>query len=346
MLPYAKRSPAPEAQQLRSGDFEVVRDTRLGAPRAPKAPPVFHRAAPAPVQAMPAPRYGYGAPTHSNVVLAPEVRADVHAASIPPAPYSAPPASHSLAPVAMSAPYGHAAPTMPRVAPHGSAETFVIRGKPTMKWGIGILAGGALVGALLGVGLNQRDSSAAAASQMTDPEPAVVVAPATPAQAVPQQATVAQGTVAYPAGYQPQAPAPVQAQPVVAPVQAPVVAAPAQTVAAVQPVPAQPGAGYVTAAPQPVVIPPQPAVVVAAQPAPPRAAAPVVHHASRAHKAGKATRSRPAAPPPRVTVAAKVPEPKAEKADKPEPKKRAPRDPDADAILQKAIANTTNTLGG
>ena len=57
MLPYAKRAHTPEATPLRSGDFEVVRDTRLGAPRAPKAAPVFHRSAPAPLmQAQPAPR--------------------------------------------------------------------------------------------------------------------------------------------------------------------------------------------------------------------------------------------------------------------------------------------------
>jgi hypothetical protein len=349
VLPYAKRAHTPEATPLRSGDFEVVRDTRLGAPRAPKAQPVFHRSAPAPLmQAQPAPRYGYAQPTHSNVVLAPDVRADVRAAAVPPAPYSVAPSS--IAPVAMNAPM---APSYPRYVHHtgsGSLSTSAVGpGKPTMKWGLGILAGGALVGALLGIGLNQRDTTGAASAQMTDPEPAVVVAPATPAQAVPQNATVAQGTVAFPAGYQAQAPAP--------PAAAPPAAAPQPAVVATTPVPAAPGAaGYVTAAPAAaapvnnVVIPPQQPVVVAKAPAPRPAPKTVAKHYG---KRGHVTHRAPA---PRVTVAAKMPAPKVEKAEKAEkvekvekaeaPKKRSGRNADADAILQDAIKNTTNTLGG
>jgi hypothetical protein len=388
LLPFAKRPPAPESYDLRTGDFEAVpsqrREYAVAIP-PPAAVPVFHRGrephdygfAPSPRRAHPQSygpshdaRHGHGhpqsyppgharsyPPSHaqsyppghaqsypprqaqsrdrgyddhysSNVKLAPEVRREARALSAPPAP-------HSLAPVAFGA---VATGSHPR-----ATSTVLVRERPNLRWGLSILAIGALFGGMLGVFMRTQQNSQLAEAEAARGAAAayVVASPAAPAAApsAPAEALAAQPPVAA----QPSAP-PVQLRAeatAVAPTNAPAPSAPV-TVSA------------------PMVIERQTPVVVAPAPAPKAAPAPAAKVAASKPR-GRRFAAPPARPqPPRVVVATKVPAPKTPPAakappaqksvEKAKPKvadeapKAAAHDKSADDLLQEAIRNTSNTL--
>jgi hypothetical protein len=293
VLPFSKRPPPPEEYFLRSGDFEAVRQERKDPyaatiPPAPRAPVFARQAAQTP--------YGFSQNQQQY--------SQFNDLSVTPPP-------HSLAPVAMNGgpdstnrhfALGHTSRT--------NTNSVILREKPSLKWGVMIALSGALLGGVLGLGMDARRQNAraaAAASDARDNAPPAMVAAALPnALGAPR----------------------VAAAPVSAPVSAPIAANPAPVVLApiapvvVAPAKSEPAPKSHAKAPAP-----RPHTFVAAKVATPKA-----------EKAEKAE-----APPPEKT--AKVE--KAEKAEKPEPKTSAKKDAsttDAMKILEAANKDTTNTL--
>ena len=131
---------------------------RSAAAQAP--PPVFAR------QAAPTP-YGFSQNGPSR-----------HAG--PPYGYSdlaAPPPPHSLTPVAMASDRtrtGQGPASEPRRAP----STFSSREKPSLKWGVMIALSGALLGGVLGLGMDARRQRDHASASAQLPEAARVTVPA------------------------------------------------------------------------------------------------------------------------------------------------------------------------
>jgi hypothetical protein len=298
VLPFSKRAPGPDGYLLGSGDYEVARGSQA-IPSAPRAP-IFAR------QAHPTP-YGYAQQQHRF------------------GHDTAPPPSQSLAPVAMStgAMSVGAMSVGYNTGSHSAQPTMLIADKPSLKWGVLIAVTGAVLGGVLGVGMDAKRQQARAAAAAQAQESAPVVAIAQPAALPPVAMQLA-------------APKPAVA---VAP---PAVAAqPAQPTVAAQPAQPAPVVAGATLPPQaPIVIAPASAARQAkAEPAKP--AHPPVSHGFVGH--------RPA-PPSHPMVAVKVnPPPPAEKAEpkqpesKPEPKAAAKRT-DAQKVLEDAIKNTANTL--
>jgi len=267
------------------------------------------------------------------------------------------PPPYSIAPVAMGADSSQHLRGAPITGSHSHRFQPMIlasREKPSLKWGILIALTGAVLGSLLGIGMDAKRQARAAASQAQTPM--VVVA-----QPVPQPPVV----TARPAN--------VAATPAVhAPAAAPVAPAAAPvTVAA-------PAAPPATEPSQPAnVIPAQPAVVVSTAPAaPPRhrswsrpAPAPARGRVAKAEVAETAAPA-PAAPakvavvavaetkpePKKAVIAeptkpepkkAVIAEPEAKKPAAPEPKtapKPAVKQSDAEKVLADAIKDTANTL--
>ncbi len=273
--PASYPPPAPYVQQAQQAQY------------AP--PPAFVR------QAAPTP-YGFTQHPQNQQQYAP--RNDL----------SAPPPPHSLAPMAMSADS-----TNRQFASTGisrASDTMSGRDKPSIKWGIMIALSGALLGGVLGLGMDARRQSAraAAAAEAADAAPPPVVATVQPVQPV----------------------LPVVIAPTVLP---PTVAANVQLAAV------QPPVG------QPQIIPPAPVVLAVGQGV---VVPKVVLHTKPFVKphgflAAKVTpQARPA-----VEPKADAPEPKAAKADKVDPPKTVKKDAntsDAMKILEAANKDTTNTL--
>jgi len=301
VLPFSKRAPAPDEYLLRSGDYEASREPQV-IPPAPRAP-IFAR------QAQPAP---YGFAHHYGQ--------DLH---------SAPPASRSLAPVAMSAGSTGAMSVGYDTGSHRAQPTVLINEKPSLKWGVLIAITGAMLGGVLGVGMDakRQQARAAAAAQATENAPVAVAQPAALPPMTTQVVAPKPAVVAQPA-----APAVIGASPVAPAVQPVVAAQPAAPVA--------PAAAGVTLPPQqPVVIAPTNAKQAKAETKPSHAPAP---HGFVGHRPPPATHPMVAVkvnPPPAEKAEPKKPEPKPEAAAAPSGKKT-----DAQKVLEDAIKNTANTL--
>lgn len=312
MLPFSKRPPPPEEYFLRSGDFESVQPQQL--PHASHAAQSHHTPVSTPVSVMPAP-----APSVFARHAAPTPYGFTH--NQPPAygygDLSAPPPPHSLAPVAMISERTGQAP----VSTARRMSSLSLGEKPSLTWGVMIALTGALLGGVLGLGMDakrQRDHAAASAGL---PEPAAAAAtsvPATPAApAAPPSASLLAGNGAVVAP----APAP---QPVAA--RAPVVLAPPSP-------PAPPAPVFVT---PPKADPPAKADKHAKAPA-----APAKHPSFVAAKV-----SAPKPPPAEKADKAERPEPAPKPVAKPEkaPKTEKAGSSDARKVLEDAIKDTTNTL--
>ncbi len=186
MLPFSKRPPPPEEYFLRSGDFQAMNAYGATSPAIPPAPraPVFAR------QAAHTP-YGF-----SNR----QQHGHYGDLSVPPPP-------NSLAPVAMGS-YGGAA-----TGSHAqrALPTVTIREKPSLKWGVMIALTGALLGGVLGLGMDakRQQARAAAAAEARDAAP---LAPLAVTTALPAAAAL-NGLNAVPASL----PAPVSNAPVARP---------------------------------------------------------------------------------------------------------------------------------
>jgi len=322
VLPFSKRPPSPEEYLLRSGDFEAVDPHAI--PAAPRAPVFARSNAPTPygfVQhyAPPHPPHPAHGPQHGYPYA--------NGMDVPPPP-------HSLAPVAMGGAAGVG------TGSHRFQPTLPAREKPSLKWGVLIAVSGAVLGGVLGIGMDAKRQHAASAAQAE----AAAAMPMTQAMV----AATAQPVMA------PVAPQPVVTQ----------IAAPRVLTAAPQPAaaPATPG----------VVLPPQAPVVVAAAPVAANAATKDGAKGAKHDKAEKpAAHTRPAARPTphtnmlstKVTRPAPEPEPVAEvkkpepkkaetkpepksepKSEKAEAKKGGASKTDAEKILADAIKDTTNTL--
>ena len=286
MLPFSKRPPPPEEYFLRSGDFEAMRQDNVQIPSAPRAPVFARHSAQTP--------YGFVQPQQQG----PWQNTNL----------SAPPPPHSLAPMAMSERGMAITGTNRSVVSTVSASGV---DKPSLKWGVMIALTGALLGGVLGLGMDARRQAAraAAAAEAKDAAPAVAL----------------QGVAAN------QLAAPVAPAVAAAPIAvAPVVTTPAAPVAAVNPAPAA------------VVIPPQAAVVV-----PPATAAANKHartftgrpsHPSGGSIAMKV--NRPAPEPKADPVVKNDPAPVAQ------PKAAAPKKDvsAAQQVLEAANKDTVNTL--
>ena len=252
VLPFSKRPPPPDEYLLRSGDLEALpqepRSIRTPAPQS-YAPQSYAPQSYAPQSYAPPASQSYAPPS-----------AFVRQAA--PTPYgftqqqqygyrndlSAPPPPHSLAPIAMSADS-----TNRQFSTTGASRahsgTMIGREKPSLKWGIMIALSGALLGGVLGLGMDARRQSAraAAASEAKDAAPPAMVATALPVAPAAPPVVVA----------------PRVAAPAALPVAANALTAPA--VVAPPPVVAAP-------APAPVVLAAAPAIVVPKTAAHPRAA--------------------------------------------------------------------------
>jgi hypothetical protein len=247
---------------------------------------------------------------------------------------SAPPPPHSLAPVAMGPDatgrsYAH------YTGSHRTNGSVMVREKQNLKWAVMIVLTGALLGGVLGLGMDERRQTAraAAAAEAKDKAPPAMVVAALP-QAAP---------VAAPRAVAAPAPAPVLAP--VAPV--PVVLAGNGVVPTAQ--------GIVGHAPAPVVLAPAPAVVVTPAKAEPKVAhapsrfapAPVKPHGFLATKVNppKAAPEPKEAPEPKAAPEkqAKV-DPKPEKTESKPAAKKDANTSDAMKILEAANKDTTNTL--
>ena len=321
MLPFSKRPPPPEEYFLRSGDFEAVRqDSHAGpVPQASYA------------------SYGGGSPT-----IPPAPRAPVFARQAAQTPYgfsqaqqnqqyasgqygslSAPPPPHSLAPVAMGA-YGPDSTGRNQAYTASRTNgTVVVREKPSLKWGVMIALTGALLGGVLGLGMDQRRQNARAAAAAADARDNAP--PAMVAAALPNVAGAAANTLSA------------TARP------APAAAAPIATTATATALPgnviAPPPAPVVLAVVAPVVVPPK-----GVDPGP-----------KTQHTTGKtiappkshflaAKVQTPAKPAPEKTEKPEAPE-KTVKADPPPPKpKKDASTSDAMKVLEAANKDTTNTL--
>lgn len=313
MLPFSKRPPPPEEYFLRSGDFEAVRqDSYSGPGPSPYASHAIPAAPRAPVFARQAAHTPYGF----------SQRQQNHYGDL-----SAPPPPHSLAPVAMG---GYGADSTGRNFAQTTSRTngtIVVREKPSLKWGVMIALSGALLGGVLGLGMDARRQNAraaAAAADARDNAPPAILDPRV-AAALPN-ANAANAANALGAAPRPATPPPPVAGNVIAP-PAPVVLAP------VAPVVVAP-----TAATSPIAAKaPEAVAPVKVAHAAPKAAAPKSHFLA-------AKVQTPAKPAPEK---AEAPEPKTAKADPPEPKtkkKETASTSDAMKILEAANKDTTNTL--
>ena len=277
--PHSIRTPAPQSYAPQS---YAPQSYPAPAPQSYAPPSAFVR------QAAPTP-YGFTQQQYGH-------RNDL----------SAPPPPHSLAPMAMSADSTNRQFSTTGVT-RAHNGTMSGREKPSLKWGIMIALSGALLGGVLGLGMDARRQSAraAAASEAKDAAPPAMVATALPV--APVQPVVVAPRAAAPAAL------PLAANALTAPA---VIAPPA--------------------ARAPVVLAAAPAIVVPKTAAHPRAA--LKPHAFLAAKVTPP--SRPA-PEPKV----EAPEPKVAKTEAPKaaPKKDASTS-DAMKILEAANKDTTNTL--
>jgi hypothetical protein len=318
VLPFSKRPPPPEEYFLRSGDFEAVRqDSHAGpAPHASYASyghsPTIPPAPRAPVFARQAAQTPYG------FSQAQQAQQNQQYASGQYGSLSAPPPPHSLAPVAMGA-YGPDS-TGRNQAYTGSRShgAVMVREKPSLKWGVMIALTGALLGGVLGLGMDQRRQNARAAAAAADARDSAP--PAMVAAALPNAVNALSVTP----------------RPAVAPI--------ATTAAA-------------TALPGNVIAPP-PAPVVLAGVAPIIVPAKAVDPGPRTqHTAGKtiappkshflaAKVQTPSKPAPEKADKVDPPEPKIAKADPPpaKPVKKDASTSDAMKVLEAANKDTTNTL--
>ena len=290
MLPFSKRPPPPEEYFLRSGDFEQVNanSSNQYIPPAPRAPVFARQAAHTP--------YGFVQNQNQNQY------GQYGDLSVPPPP-------HSLAPVAMGA-MGTDSRNFASTGTNRSQQgTVLIREKPSLKWGVMIALTGALLGGVLGLGMDARRQSAraAAAAEARDAAPAP---PPMAATALPQ--------------------------PVAVPVAVAVAVAPKPVLTGVAPVVnvnAQPAAVLPQAAPIFV----QPVAKVAKT-----ARRPSVTFAAKVPqpKPEAAQKAEPEAP-----KAAKAAEPKAEKAETPKAAaKNNASTKAAQDLLEQANKDTVNTL--
>ena len=284
--PYSIQTPAPGSYAPASYSPPVYQQQQQQQHQHQSSPPpAFVR------QAAPTP-YGYTA----NPQMQPHYaqRNDL----------SAPPPPHSLAPMAMSADA-----TNRQFAITGSSgaqnHTMSGREKPSIKWGIMIALSGALLGGVLGLGMDARRQSAraAAAAEANDAAPPAVVAAAQPVLPVVLAPPIAVATVAQPA----------VAQPAVA--QPQIIAPPAAVVLAVAPSVVVPKGVVHT---KPIVKP----------------------HGFLAAKV-----TSPARPAPEPKADAPEPKTaKADKVDPPKTVKKDANTSDAMKILEAANKDTTNTL--
>lgn len=296
VLPFSKRPPPPEEYFLRSGDFEAVQasheQTRAShMPVSLPAPPqpVFARhASPTPygfTQSPPRP-HGYG-------------------------DLSAPPPPHSLAPVAMISDRTGQGPAS--TARRGSSLS--LGEKPSLKWGVMIALTGALLGGVLGLGMDakrQREHASAASASTETAGPAAAVT------ALPAQAAL---------------------NGLAAPVTPPA-PPPAAVLAGNGAVPLAARAPVVLAPPAPVVVVPEKAEKPAKPEKHARVAPPAKHPS---FVAAKVPAQKPA--PAEKPEAAPEPKPaRPEKAPKPEKEPAKASSNDARKVLEDAIKDTTNTL--
>ena len=286
VLPFSRRPPPPEEYFLRSGDFQAV--------NAPPRQDAYRQAFPPPPRAPVFARQAASTPYGFSQNRQHQQFGDL---AVPPPP-------HSLAPVSMGS---HVTATGSQ---NRAPSTVTLREKPSLKWGVMIALTGALLGGVLGLGMdaNRQKARAAAAADARDSAPlAVTTALPTGAAnalaAVPAVAPIAPTTLAGTAAR----PATILAAS--APVA--VTVAPAKT--------AEPVAKTATAKPAPV----RHTGFVAAKipkPAPEKAEAP-----APAEKAAKVEKAEPA---------------KTEKTEKAPSKGSS----DARKVLEDAIKDTTNTL--
>jgi hypothetical protein len=304
VLPFSKRPPPPDEYLLRSGDFEAVRqDSYSGAsvshgshasyaaPRAPAPAPAFTR------QAAYTP-YSYAQQQQQQTYGSGQF-----------GDLSAPPPPNSLAPMAMGA-----------MSPDSTGRNFaqttsrtgsiVVREKPSIKWGVMIALTGALLGGVLGLGMDARRQNARAAAAAADARDNAP--PAMVAAALPNALTATPRPAPAPA------PSPIGGT-VIAPPPAPAVLAMAA----------------------PIIVAPSKSEVA------PKSH--VKAPAPKGHLFAAKVQSQPK-PAPEKAERADPPEPKiakAEKADPPEPKTKPKKDAstsDAMKILEAANKDTTNTL--
>ncbi len=304
MLPFSKRPPPPEEYFLRSGDFEAVQPQQPPQSYTPSYTPRSNGPASMPVSVMPAPPPSvfarHAAPTPYGFTQSPQPSYGYGDLSAPPPP-------HSLAPVAMVSDRTGPAP----VSTARRASSLGLGEKPSLKWGVMIALTGALLGGVLGLGMDakRQREHAAAASELPDPAaaPPVAAAPA------PQPASLLAGNGAIVA---PPAPLPIAAR-------APVVLAP-------------PAPLFVT--PPKADPPTKPERHAKAPPAPAK-------HPS--FVAGKVSAPKP---PPAEKAERPEPAPKPEPVAKPERAPKPGKEPakagssDARKVLEDAIKDTTNTL--
>lgn len=221
---------------------------------------------------------------------------------------SVPPPPHSLAPVAMHS-STHSGSYNANLTGQSRAQTVVIREKPSLKWGIMIAMSGALLGGVLGLGMDARNKqgrAAAAAEALENAAPVTMTAAA-------------------------QAPAPLAA-PIAPPVAAPPVLAPRAPVAQA-PVVLPSSDGRDRAG---VVVPPVKAVAASHKT--------VTHHAA-AHAAPAPVKARQvAAAEPEEKAEKPVKAAKPEPAEK-KPARDA-QTAAAQALLEQANKDTSSTLSG
>ena len=176
VLPFSKRPPPPEEYFLRSGDFEAVRQDSYSGPAphgyaqaippAPRAPVFARQAAQTPYGFAQNQQNQYGSGQYGSL--------------------SAPPPPHSLAPVAMGANDYRGPDSTGRNLAYTTSRTngtVVVREKPSLKWGVMIALTGALLGGVLGLGMDARRQNAraaAAAADARDNAPPAMVAAALP----------------------------------------------------------------------------------------------------------------------------------------------------------------------
>lgn len=138
---------------------------------------------------------------------------------------SVPPPPHSLAPVAMHS-STHSGSYNANVTGQSRAQTVIVREKPSLKWGIMIAMSGALLGGVLGLGMDARNKQGRAAAAAEARENAAPVTMTAAAQApAPLAAPIAPPVLA--------ARVPAAQAPALLPSSAPVVVPPSSPVKAV-----------------------------------------------------------------------------------------------------------------
>lgn len=318
MHPYSNRHSRSGSDVLTSGDFESVEPAFPAPPRVP----VFHRSAPPQHYAHAGQGHAPQSQSYPPGSYAPQ---QPYAYGAAPLSQSVPAPPSSLAPVAMSAELRNAMTTGPR-----AAQTVVIKERPGMRAGLALVAIGALVGGILGVGMRVHQNATELAATH---QPAAVQA------SMPAAPQFANAPVAASEAL-PQAPAGLPPQYANLP----------------------PGAVMVN--PNGTIVPIQPPVVVPSAKVEAKAAkfahAPKADKADKAEKADKADRAERAdknAGGGQPAIAAKVTAPpKADKAPPPPEKndkaadkgssanKGGGRDKEAEDVLKAATAETKNSL--